>query len=179
MSRLFPHSAYAEDQPFAQTLLTYHVLHRGLQSGAVVGLSIGVVRSLIRHTPLATAALRSTGYGAIIGTALMVPGLAGQMAGKTEIEWKDRSWRLLENEGQKEVDDWSNAGFVAGVLAIVRSDALRQLKKGRWVKLVGGAAMGNLLGVTGYMIWRYGFHGGRRAQEEHPDKGVTSQPAMI
>ncbi|KAK3697950.1 hypothetical protein LTR37_017174 [Vermiconidia calcicola] len=179
MSRFFPHTAYAEDQPYAQMLLTYHVLHRGLQSGAVVGLGISVVRSLIRHTPLATAALRSSGYGAIIGTALMVPGLASQMAGKTEIEWKDRSWRLLENEGQKEVDDWSNAGFVAGALATVRSDAFRQLRQGRWVKLVGGAAMGSLLGVTGYMAWRYGVHGGRRAQEEHPDRSVISQTAMI
>ena len=32
--------------------------------------------------------------------------------------------------------------------------------KGRWVRLVGGAAMGDLVGVGAYMVWRYGVRGG-------------------
>jgi hypothetical protein len=91
----------------------------------------------------------------------MIPGLPFYMSGKTDIEWKDRSWRLLENEGQKEVDDWSSVGFVGGVIAAARSEAFRQATKGRLLKLIGGGALGDLLGVTGYMAWRYGVHGGK------------------
>lgn len=161
MSRFFPHTDYAEDQPYTKTILTAHVLDRAFQSGAVVGLGIGAVRALIRRRRFATAILGPTGYGAIIGTALMIPGLPSYMASKTDIEWKDRSWRLLENEGQKEVDDWSSVGFIAGTLAAARSEAFRQARSGRWVKLIGGGAVGDLLGVTGYMVWRYGVNGGK------------------
>ena len=165
MSRFFPHTDYAEDQPYAKTILTSHVLDRAFQSGAFIGLGIGAVGSLIRRKAIATAILGSTGYGAIIGTALMIPGLPTYMASKTDIEWKDRSWRLLENEGQKEVDDWSSVGFVGGAVTAARSEAFRQAKRGRWVKLVGGAAMGDLVGVMGYMVWRYGVHGGKWPQK--------------
>jgi len=161
MSRFFPHTEYAEDQPWARTVLTYHVLDRGFQSGAFFGLVVGSVRSLFRHSrPFQTILLGSTGYGAIIGTALMIPGLPGYMASKTDIEWKDRSWRLLENEGQTQVDDWSNAGLVVGTLAAARSPAVRQAGRLSVVKLTGGAAIGNLVGVMGYMVWRYGMKGG-------------------
>ena len=165
MSRFFLHTEYAEDQPYARTILTTHVLDRGFQSGAVIGLGIGAVRSLVRRQPIATAILRSTGLGAIIGTALMIPGLPFYMWNTSDIEWQDRSWRLLENEGQKEVDDWTSVGFVGGALATARSEAFRQARSGRWLKLIGGTAVGELLGVAGYMVWRYGVHGGKWPQQ--------------
>ena len=161
MSRLFPHSDYEEDQPWAKTILTYHVLYRSFQSGAVVGLGIGAARSLIQRKPLAAAALVQAGYGALVGTALMIPGLPFYMRGKTDIEWKDRSWRLLEHQGQKEVDDWGTVGTIAGALAVARSQAMRQGGAVALVKLTGGAAIGNLVGVMGYMAWRYGVNGGK------------------
>lgn len=151
MSRFFPHTEYAEDQPLGKTILTIHVLNRGFQSGAVIGLGIGAVRSLIRRKPFVTA-LAQTGYGAIVGTALMVPGLPFYMHGRTDIEWKDRSWRLLENEGQKEVDDWSTIGCLGGTLAALRSPAAMQAGRLGFVRFIGGAALGDLLGVTGYMV---------------------------
>ena len=150
MSRHFPHADYAEDQPLGKTILTSHVLYRGFQTGAVIGLGIGAVRSLIRRNPFVTV-LAQTGYGALVGTALMIPGLPFYMWNKTDIEWKDRSWRLLENEGQKEVDDWSTVGSVGGALAALRSPAVRQAGRFSIVRLAGGAALGDLLGVTGYM----------------------------
>ena len=161
MSRFFPHTDYAEDQPLAKTLLTYHVLCRGWQSGAVIGLGIASARSLLPRKAFAPAVLLQTGYGALIGTALMIPGLPLYMTGKSEIEWKDRSWRLLENEGQKEVDDWSSVGLVGGALVAARSPAARQAGKLSLVRLAGGAAVGDLVGVVGYMVWRYGIHGGK------------------
>lgn len=165
MSRYYPHSEYAEDQPRAKTILTTHVLDRASQSGAFIGLSIGATRSLLRRQPLASAALPSTGYGALIGLGSMIIGLPIYMYGKTDIEWKDRSWRLLENEGQKEVDDFGSVGFVGGGLAALRSPAVRVAGRVNVVRLVGGATMGELLGVAGYMVWRYGVNGGK-----FPDK---------
>ena len=118
-------SEYAEEQPYSRTILTVHSLDRAFQSGAVIGLSIGATRSLLRRQPFAAAALGSTGYGALIGLGSMVVGLPIYMSGKTDIEWKDRSWRLLVNEGQKEVEDFGSVGFVVGVLAALRTPAAR------------------------------------------------------
>ncbi|KIX09418.1 uncharacterized protein Z518_00498 [Rhinocladiella mackenziei CBS 650.93] len=47
MSALFPVAEYAEDQPLSRTILTTHVLHRGFQSGAAVGILVGGVRSIL------------------------------------------------------------------------------------------------------------------------------------
>lgn len=80
------------------------------------------------------------------------------MWGRDEIEWKDRSWRLLANEGQVQCDDFSVAGTAVGALAIaVREQGLKQAGKG--MRVLGGAAAGNLVGVVGYMAWRYGVKG--------------------
>ncbi|CAH0029296.1 unnamed protein product [Clonostachys rhizophaga] len=65
------------------------------------------------------------------------------MYGREEIEWRDRSWRLLENEGQLETDDWTYAGMVAGPAVLAATK---------------GGALG---GMLGYMTWRYGINGGK------------------
>ena len=165
MSRYYPHTEYAEEQPYAKTILTAHVLDRSFQTGAVFGLATGTLRSLIKRRPIAGTILSSTGYGALMGFAVMIPVIPMYMSGKTDIEWKDRSWRLLENEGQKEVDDWSSVGFVGGALATARSEAFRQARSGKFVRLMGGGALGDLLGVMGYMVWRYGVHQGKWPQK--------------
>jgi hypothetical protein len=46
MSRYFPHSAYAEDQPMAHTILGVHVLTRNFTTGAIVGGAVSGVRRL-------------------------------------------------------------------------------------------------------------------------------------
>ena len=128
MSRFFPHTPYAEDQPFFGTILTTHVLYRGFQTGAFLGLAASSATSAIKRQAVLPTALRATGNGAILGTALMIPGLAIRMWGREEIEWRDRSWRLLENRGQMEVDDWSLAGTLAGGLATSRKLARGQAR---------------------------------------------------
>ncbi|MCJ1237201.1 hypothetical protein MMC14_005186 [Varicellaria rhodocarpa] len=170
MSRLFPHSEYAEDQPLAHTLLATHVIYRGFQSGAVLGLLTGAVRCipLLRSTSTPAATLwplarslseRSTGVGAAIGAGSMLVGLPARMWGRQEIEWKDRSWRLLENKGQMEVDDWSLVGTVAG--AVIAATAQEKGTSLGWRSVVGGSGMGSLVGVMGYMGWRHGIKGGK------------------
>ncbi|KAM0335683.1 hypothetical protein ACHAQA_000732 [Verticillium albo-atrum] len=45
MSRFFPHTAFAEDQPLAHTILWTHILTRAVTTGSVLGLGIFAVRS--------------------------------------------------------------------------------------------------------------------------------------
>ena len=60
----------------------------------------------------------------------MIPGLPAYMHSKTSIEWKDRTWRLLENEGQMEVDDFSSVGFIGGAVAAAMGEVFRQWERG-------------------------------------------------
>lgn len=159
MASLLPHPTYAEDQPHAHTLLHTHVTHRTFQTGALLGLALTPpLRLLTRTTPLLSTApaLRSTGIGALIGLALGPLMTLGRMRGKEEIEWKDRAWRLRGNAGQVEVEGWSVVGSVVGAAAVAG--------KGRGLRVVGGAGVGSLVGVLGYLGWRYGVRGARRGE---------------
>lgn len=165
MFQPFPHAAYAEDQPYSYTILTTHVLHRGLQTGALIGLLAGAGRSFLSRRKqtvvspaIAPSLLRSAGVGAVWGTGFLAVGLVARMWGREKVEWQDRSWRLLANEGQVECDDWSIGGSVVGGLGVLARDGLR----GGAVRVLGGFSLGNLAGVAGYMAWRYGMHGGKR-----------------
>lgn len=166
MSRLWPHPSYAEDQPFSRSILALHVLTRAGQTGALLGASIGTTIPLLRYfnilkaistRSLTSSLLRSTGVGTAAATAFLAVGLPIQMWGKEDIEWKDRSWRLLENQGQMECDDLTYPAMAAGgVLAASRGRAMG------WRGIVGGMGAGSVLGMVGYMGWRYVVHGGER-----------------
>ena len=175
MSRLFPHPAYAEDQPLFHTILGTHVLHRGFQTGAVIGLLAGAVRPLLpRKQPATTATIKAgttsvlkplmlrpllerfTGLGAVAGTGLLAVGLGARMYGREEIEWRDRSWRLMENRGQLLVDDLSVAGMVLGSTASVAL-MRRNGEKLAWRRVVGGAGFGSVAGLVVYLGWSYGI----------------------
>lgn len=75
---------------------------------------------------------------------------------KEPIEWADRSWRLLENKSQVEVDDWSYGGAVLGAAAAT----LAKTNLG-WKGFLGGTGLGSLVGVCGYMVYRHGIKGGK------------------
>jgi hypothetical protein len=163
MSRFFPHPPYAEDQPYSKTILTTHVLSRGFTAGALIGALLSLPSHYIRKPPhsLPTTLIRSAGLGTVIGTSLLSIGLAARMWDKEPIEWKDRSWRLLENKGQVEVDDWSYGGAVMGAAAAVTA----RTKLG-WRGYLGGMGLGSLVGVGGYMVWRHGVNGGKWGEDK-------------
>ncbi|KAH0497779.1 hypothetical protein TgHK011_005064 [Trichoderma gracile] len=168
MSRLFPHTPYAEDQPLPHLILTTHVLTRALTTGSIIGLTLTSLRqsipSLRRPSPpfpeqLLLSVTRST----VITTAIVGVGLAARMWGREPIEWQDRSWRLLENRGQLELDDWTYSGMGAALLA---TGAMRLRGGGGparlgWRGVAGAAGMGSVGGMIGYMAWRYGVNGGK------------------
>ncbi|KAF5023138.1 hypothetical protein F66182_4794, partial [Fusarium sp. NRRL 66182] len=127
MSRFLPHSSYAEEQPLAHTILTGHVIVRTVTLNTIIASGIATSRHLIPFLrPRTTSAVplsltprliraASTGTVAALGMGALVT--LGRMRGREEIEWRDRSWRLLENQGQLETDDWTLVG--AGVGAFV------------------------------------------------------------
>lgn len=82
--------------------------------------------------------------------------LLGRMQGRENIEWKDRSWRLLENEGQLETDDWTYIGMAVAPAVLVA----RKGPNLGWRSYVGAAGLGSVVGMVGYMAWRYGVNGG-------------------
>lgn len=83
------------------------------------------------------------------------------MRGKEPIEWQDRSWRLLYNKGQVECDDWTYAGMVTGGATA----ALKGSHLG-WRGVAGGVGAGSVVGMLGYMGWRYGVKGGKFEEEK-------------
>jgi len=96
------------------------------------------------------------------------------MYGREEIEWKDRSWRLLENRGQVEVDNWLLSGAAVGAVAVglaARRGRLPAALNGRVVSaVVGGGGLGLNAGMAGYMGWRYGVHEGK-----WPERKTTTE----
>jgi hypothetical protein len=202
MSRFFPHTPYAEDQPLAAAILTTHVLTRAIQAGSLVGLGIAGVRAgvsrlwapgpvsvpgatlpassptsastattaatsppkvtpsaLKPQLPLTTRLLLGSGTGTVVALALLSVGLVGRMRGREDIEWRDRAWRLMENEGQLENDDWAYAGMVGGLAALGLSG--KRIGATGWRPVVGAIGAGSVVGMVGYMGWRYGIRGGK------------------
>jgi len=169
MSRFWPHTPYAEEQPYAHAILYTHVLTRAIQTGSVIGTGVGASILLLRQfnvlkprippTTITTTLLRSTGIGAVVGLGLFTVALPMRMLGREDIEWKDRSWRLLENKGQVECDNWTYAGMAAGAVAAARGGALG------WRGAVGKVGAGSVVGMLGYMGYRYGVKGGKREED--------------
>jgi len=163
MSRFFPHTPYAEDQPLYHTILAAHALHRGFQIGAALGILYGgagllvsAVRTFSTTPQIAQWPViqRTAGVGSVIGTSALGVVLAMRMAGRSEIEWRDRSWRLMENQGQLAVDDWSLGGVVLA-LTYMSLGKRKSEDLGRWKTVVGRAGIGSSIGMMGYFTWTY------------------------
>lgn len=75
-----------------------------------------------------------------------------RMWGREQIEWQDRSWRLLENRGQVECDVFSSVGAVVGA-GVVAGHGWRGMVGGAgWRGMVGGAGLGGLLWVVDRVV---------------------------
>ncbi|KAI3323227.1 hypothetical protein HD806DRAFT_535712 [Xylariaceae sp. AK1471] len=171
MSRYFPHPPYAEDQPLARTILITHVETRAITTGAIIGTGIFGAREVLRRLrntapssaiPVSRSQLylRAAGQSTLWTIGIVSVGLVGRMWGREEIEWKDRSWRLMESKGQLETDDWTYGGMVAGLAAT----AFLKRPVG-WVATLGSVSTGSVVGMLGY-IGRYGIRGGKFPDSE-------------
>ena len=79
----------------------------------------------------------------------------GRMRGREDIEWKDRSWRLLENEGEVVTDWWVLGGGVAGAVGGLVRARRGVLPVTRGTAVVGGAGLGAAGAGVGYMVSSY------------------------
>lgn len=78
----------------------------------------------------------------------------GRMHGKEEVEWQDRSWRLLENKGEVQTDWWSFDGAAVGAVAGALAARRGKMPVGLATATLGGAGVGMNAGV-GYMIYSF------------------------
>ncbi|KAI0090299.1 hypothetical protein BDY19DRAFT_764258 [Irpex rosettiformis] len=189
MSQFYPHTQYAEDQPYSRAILTQHVLLRAFELGGGAGLGFGTLahfasRFAARKVPsppsLQAAAssvageplaefpfnrptslklIHSAGYGSFLGVLALSFALIFRMRGKEDIEWKDRSWRLLENKGQVQLDNWTLVGALAGLGTVVSPPVARRyggIAGLGWRGVVGGAALGSLAGLLGFSVTQAG-----------------------
>lgn len=152
---IVPPADYAEDQEYGRLVLGVHVLHRGFNMGAIIGIASSLAVSTVRrvrkpgyqyafgHT------LRFAARGGLYGLGLGGLALAGRMYSRDLIEWQDRSWRLLRHPTQNQTDDWSLAGASAGMVA-----AAAMYRAAMPRALVGGAALGSSAAIVAMLAVR-------------------------
>lgn len=162
MTSLFPHPPYAEDQPNAHAILYLHVLRASAMTFSFLSLpltGVSLLASRLRHQPInMTTALSRTltnsGRGLVLGAVAGVAMTWGRMRGREDIEWQDRSWRLLENKGEVDTD-WETVGAMgAGVLAGVVAARRGMLSVSVGRAALGGAGVGLGSGVL-FMVGTY------------------------
>ncbi|KAK6537807.1 hypothetical protein TWF694_010712 [Orbilia ellipsospora] len=156
LNALYPTSDYAEEQPLGHFILTTHVVHRTLPIGAFISSAIPLTSKFIFRRAAAQAhpapmlLLRSNSTGFFVSSIIGLGMTFGRMNGREDIEWKDRSWRLLRNKGQTELDDFSAAGLVLGsVVGAVQRGPLPL-----WRGVLGGAGLGTLAGTLVFAAWK-------------------------
>ena len=108
----------------------------------------------IDYSVILARTLKTTGRGFLLGTAAGAAMTWGRMRGREEIEWKDRSWRILENDGEVQTD-WISLGSAS----VGATAALMAARRGRISMPVGAAVVGGLgagmaAGVP-YMVGTY------------------------
>jgi hypothetical protein len=160
MTSLFPHPSHAEDQPNARTILYLHVLRASTMTFSFLSMpltGLTLLTTHLRNQPLAprhalSLLLRNSARGIVIG-ALAGPAMTwARMRGREEVEWQDRSWRLLENQGEVRTD-WETVG-AAGVGAVAGAAAAR---RGMVVLGMGRAALGGAgLGLGSGVLFMVG-----------------------
>ncbi|CCD46329.1 hypothetical protein BofuT4_P118790.1 [Botrytis cinerea T4] len=184
MSRYWPHPPYASDQPHSAPILWIHILTRGPPTAAFLTPFISGSALMYRKLPLPSSLLprsqplsfpsqllnlRSMGTNTLGVTFLFTLATIARMYGRTEIEYQDRSWRLLENKGQMESDDWMYGGMIVGALWKFKPGYLVD-----WRVRIGSISAGSAIGVLGYLGWRYGVKGGKWDEDERNERTENS-----
>jgi hypothetical protein len=167
MDSLFQKEQYAEDQKNAHAILYLHVMRASAMSFSFVsllGAPISLLVSRNRQQSASQKALitRSIVYssrGLVLGTAAGALMTWGRMRGREEIEWQDRSQRILDNKGEVQTD-WetlgaASVGAVAGIVAA---------RRGAIPVSVGQAALGGAgIGISSGVLYMIGsFATGRQ-----------------
>lgn len=156
---------FAEDQQFPRLILYSHVVHRMVNfSAGIAVISTGAhlayrklrppsdpTKYAILQQPFAKSLVSASSKSVLIAPVLGVIATTLVMRNKTLIEWQDRSWRLLANNGQNLTDKWSIGGIVlGGALGTLVS---RRYKVSLPKAVAGSASLGCLAGLTCMVIY--------------------------
>lgn len=149
LERIFKQAEYPEDQEHAHAVLISHVVHRGINLGALLGLGrvgISELSAWNYGTANEIPALRSVARASLWTSGVITVMLMSKLQSKEYIEWQDRSWRLLGHETQRRVDYWSIGG--AGIGAIAGLLKPNPKNASLFARGFGGGALGSLAGVV-------------------------------
>jgi hypothetical protein len=154
MTSLFVHTPYAEDQPSAHSILYLHVMRASAMSCTFVSLfriPITLASARYRQIPTPTSALiartlQGSGRALAIGSLVGAIATWGRMRGREEIEWRDRAWRILENEGEVKTDWVMLGGAGAGALASLAAARRGAIPMGVGSVMLGGVGVGSSVG---------------------------------
>ncbi|KAF0709602.1 Aste57867_5827 [Aphanomyces stellatus] len=147
MDRFVPVPDEMEEQTLSQEVLYAHVTARSVQLCAAVA-SFGTLASIPfmkePALPIVPRVLRNNFRAVTLGLFLGPFMTYGRMRGMDVVEWKDRSWRLLQNPGQNNVDIALTAGsVVCGLAAVVGMKAPQAAA----VRFLGGVGIGSFAGL--------------------------------
>ncbi|EOA90602.1 hypothetical protein ACJQWK_11570 [Exserohilum turcicum] len=168
MTSLFPHTPYAEDQRYARSILYLHVMRASAMSFSFLSLaqfpaSIVAARyrkTAINYKAVVARTLKTSGRGLVAGTAAGALMTWGRMRGREDIEWKDRSWRILQNSGEVRTDWVALGSATGGAVAAVVAARRGRVNMPVGSAVLGGTGAGMAVGVP-YMVASYAM--GRKA----------------
>jgi hypothetical protein len=95
--------------------------------------------------------LRSSGRSLVIGTVAGAVATWGRMRGREDIEWQDRSWRVLENSDEVTTDWVTIGGASAGAITSLVAARRGAIPTGFGTAALGGVGIGSTVGIP-YMI---------------------------
>lgn len=121
LNRKVDQSAYTNEMPeYPARVLTTHCAMKGVQLGSILGTAILTpAYAFYRKVPLGSS-LRTCAFpGTLLGVALSLSMLyAKDYNGSLDVAGvDDRAYRLVHNEGQVKVDQYSVIGAAAGATA--------------------------------------------------------------
>lgn len=134
-------------------VLSVHVAQKGIQGGALAGLFVGVpLVSYLRKLSFRAAWTRVMIPAPVIGAAVTLSMLYAmdysKPMGADGVD--DRAFRIIKNEGQVKVDNYSTIAAAGGA-------ALGAVSVGGLPAVLAGASTGVAFGVVYYMVEKQGL----------------------
>ncbi|CAK4077982.1 unnamed protein product [Aphanomyces euteiches] len=134
-----------EEQQFAKEVLYAHVMARSVQlcAGLATAGTLASIPFVQQSIPIVTRVLTNNSRAVLVGLVVGPVMTFGRMQDQTLVDWQDRSWRLLQNPGQNNVD----IGMTAGAIVCAAAAAVATNRPHIATRILGGAGIGSVAGL--------------------------------